>query len=135
MHDKSNTKDAAGVTQLNQDNVFLRFYTKRVCLFKVQDKQKRLNVVIFNQTYNPPSTFESFKADGLSGLGLSWENIFSMRGLSFIAFMLMIGLLFLNQTMCRDVQKQMAVPERADVPDGVHPYEYAEGEERPEEPA
>ena len=58
-----------------------------------------------------------------------------MRGLSMIAFLLMIGLLFLNQTMCKDVQKQMMAAPEAVVPDGVHPYEYAEGEERPEEPA
>ena len=56
-----------------------------------------------------------------------------MRGLSMIAFLAMIGLLFMNQTMCKDVEKQMSAP--LAVPDGVHPYEYAEGEERPEEPA
>ena len=59
-----------------------------------------------------------------------------MRGLSMIAFLAMIGLLFMNQTMCKDVQQQqqMTAP-HVEVPDGVHPYEYAEGEERPEEPS
>ena len=51
INDAGNKKDAGGVVTLNQSNVFLHFYTKRVCLFKVQGKEKRLEVIILHQTY------------------------------------------------------------------------------------
>ena len=106
---ESSKKDALGVTKLSTDAIHLRFYTKRVCSFKVQDQPKRLEVIIFNQTYEPLSSLELLKTGGFGSLGLSWSAIFSIRGLSFIAFLTMCGLLVMSNVVCKDLLMEQEV--------------------------
>ena len=139
INDSRNIKDAGGVITLADHNIHLKFYTKKVILFKVGDKQKRLVVIVFNQSFQPSSSFESVIDGGISSILPSWESVFSLRGLSFLCFMALLGLMFMNNSMCKDVNKALASraslikglanePSSAEVPDGVHPYDYAEGE-------
>jgi len=65
----------------------------------------RLEVIIFNQTYEPPSTLENFYSGGLSGLGLTWDSVLSVRGLSVFLFFLLCGLLMVSNSMCKDIDQ------------------------------
>ena len=72
---------------------------------------------------------------GLQGMVPSWDSVFSMRGLSVVCFAMLIGLLFANNTICKDVINNLDVEDKTgltseEIPEGVHPYEYEAGEER-----
>ena len=136
LKDAANVKEGQ-VTHLNQPDVHLKYYTKRVCNFKVQNNEKRLLVVIFNQSYKPSSSLETIYKGGAQGLIPEWDTVFSMRGLSFLAFMALLALLFINNTVCKDVLRELEMERKTglttqEVPEGVHPYEYESGEDREE---
>ena len=67
----------------------------------------------------------------------SCADIFSLRGLSFMAFLCLIGLLMMNQTLCKDIveerrRQNLGMPSVQDAPDGVQLYEYEAGEKAAE---
>ena len=100
----ANQKDSTGVTKFTDSDVLLNFYTKRVCQFKVNGQQKRLTVVIINQVFQPSSTFEIFTSQGIRGMfDFSWESAFSIKTLSFVAFISMVALMMLGNTFCKDI--------------------------------
>ena len=75
--------------------------------------------MIFNQLFYPQSTMETFSAKGLRGLfDFSWESAFSIRTLSFLAFVAMVALMMLGNTFCKDVLAEI----KQTTPDGVHRY-------------
>ena len=124
-------KDSSGVTKFSDDHdVLLHFYTKRICQFKVNGQQKRLTVVIINQIFEPSSTFEHITSHGLKGMfDFSWESAFSIKTLSFVAFIAMVGIMMLGNTLCKDlINVDPMAPKLIAVPDGVHLYEAVEGE-------
>ena len=91
-----------GVSAMNRQGINLKFYSKRICLFKVKNQQKRLEVIIFNQTFEPMSSLETIYTSGFSGLGISWEAVFSLKGISVMAFMTMCGLLVMSNVVCKE---------------------------------
>ena len=94
-----------------------------MCLFKVQGKEKRLEVVIVNQNFEPKGAFRTLLNDGLSGV--DWGEIFSVRGLSAIAFIILCVLLMVGNSLCKDVVAADNLPpsQPPEIPEGVHPYE------------
>ena len=88
---------------LSDSYINLQFYTKRVCQFKVKDVQKRLVVLIFHQSFEPMNSLETLYRGGLKNAIPSMSDIFSLRGMSFMAFLCLLGLLMMNQTWCKDI--------------------------------
>ena len=88
---------------LSDSYINLQFYTKRVCQFKVKDVQKRLIVLIFHQSFEPMNSLETLYRGGLKNAIPSMSDIFSLRGMSFMAFLCLLGLLTMNQTWCKDI--------------------------------
>lgn len=126
LNSAGNTKDTSGITKLSTDNVYLRYYTKRVCNFKVQGRDKRLAVVIFNQNYEPKGAFSTLVTEGVSAI--DWSEVFSIRGLSALAFIFLCVLLMTGNALCKDVLAADQTPiitesTEDSIPDGVHPYE------------
>lgn len=98
QHDK-----LSGVTKLHSDDIHLRFYSKIVATFKVQDRMKRLEVVMINQTYNPSSSLEAVYKGGFSGIWESCGEIFTMRGFTAMCFMLLMALMMVGNNVCKDI--------------------------------
>ena len=131
MNDANNVKDPkTQVTTLSESNIHLRFYSKRVCQFKVKEVQKRLVVVVFHQAFEPASTLETLYRGGIYNAIPEWSAIFSLRGLSFIAFVCLVGLLMVNNTWCKEVLEAGKMAEleapttEQEMPEGVQLYEY-----------
>ena len=94
---------------------------------------KRLEVVMINQTYQPSSSLEAVYKGGFSGIGDSLAGIFTMRGASALCFMLLMVLMMVGNNLCKDIlvkpeDSPAVLPDADEVPEGVHPYEYVEGE-------
>jgi len=125
------TADSANkVVPCSESSINLKFFSRRVCQFKVQGQSKRLEVLLFNQNYNPQSTFETLKSNGLTSIIPSFESIASMRGLSVCVFLVFCLMLLMSNSLCGDYNAAAtAAAEAATAKQSIHrAYEYQEGE-------
>ena len=125
------TADTRGrVTPCSVPGINLRFYSKRVCQFKVQGQSKRLEVIIFNQNFEPQSTLQTLKSQGLTSILPSWDSMASMRSISVFVFILFCLTMLFSNSMCGDIKA--ADKAKADAKALHRAYEYEEGEAREE---
>jgi len=56
--------------------------------------------------FEPSTSLDLLYTSGLSGLGITMESVFSFRGLSYMAFFLMVILLMFGNISCKDIIKE-----------------------------
>ena len=70
----------------------------------MNNTQKRFEVIIFNQNYNPPSSLDILRTDGISGLIPSFDSVISFRGISVLVFFAFCILLMMSNSICKDIK-------------------------------
>ena len=95
----------------------------------MQGQSKRLEVIIFNQNYEPQSTYETLKANGLGAIMPTWDSLSTMRSFSVFIFILFCLTMLFSNSLCSDIK----AADKAKADSGHKAYEYEDGEAREEE--
>lgn len=88
------------------------FFCKMTATFSSAktSKQKRVEVFVYNQKYEPLTSVEYLIGGGWrDAFSCDWRNLFSLTGVFVVLFVVMIGTLFLGNTYCKNVNRDADV--------------------------
>lgn len=85
----------------------LRFHARFCVEFNVNGKAKQLNAILWHQRWEPVSSLQNLSYGGFKALSRDWKSaVFSLNGIHFMMFMLMIAMLFLGSSFCTGVLEE-----------------------------